>query len=141
MAAILGLLLAGVAYLAYVTHATPYLSEYPSVFSQVGRMVFGNGIIGDIFFILVQASTAAILFTGANTSFNGFPALASLVAGERVVPRQLMKRGHRLVFSNGIITLTVLSLALLVVTGGSVSALVPFMRSACSPDSRWLVTG
>jgi hypothetical protein len=66
------------------------------------------------------------LFTGANTSFNGFPALASFVAEDRFLPRQLMKRGHRLVFSNGIIALTALSVLLLVVTGGSVNALVPF---------------
>jgi amino acid transporter len=126
MATILGLLLAGVAYLAYVTHATPYLTEYPSVLSQIGRAVFGNGLFGNVFFILVQAATAAILFTGANTSFNGFPALASFVAEDRFLPRQLMKRGHRLVFSNGIIALTALSVALLLVTGGSVNALVPF---------------
>lgn len=126
MACILGFLLAGVAYLAYATHATPYLTEYPSVLSQIGRAVFGNGMIGNVFFILVQASTAAILFTGANTSFNGFPALASFVAEDRFLPRQLMKRGHRLVFSNGIIALTALSVVLLVTTGGSVNALVPF---------------
>lgn len=126
MAGILGFLLAGVAYLAYATHATPYLTEYPSVLSQIGRAVFGAGAVGNIFFILVQTSTAAILFTGANTSFNGFPALASFVAEDRFLPRQLMKRGHRLVFSNGIITLTALSVVLLVTTGGSVNALVPF---------------
>jgi amino acid transporter len=126
MATILGLLLAGVAYLAHVTHATPYLDEYPSVLSQVGRAVFGNGVTGDICSVLVQASTAAILFTGANTSFNGFPALASFVAEDRFLPRQLTKRGYRLVFSNGIVTLTVLSVLLLVATGGSVGALVPF---------------
>jgi amino acid transporter len=126
MATVLGLLLAGVAYLAYVTHATPYLNEYPSVLSQIGRAVFGNGVFGNVFYILVQTATAAILFTGANTSFNGFPALASFVAEDRFLPRQLMKRGHRLVFSNGIITLTGLSVALLLTTGGSVNALVPF---------------
>jgi hypothetical protein len=126
MAAILGFLLAGVAYLAYVTHATPYLTEYPSVLSQIGRAVFGGGVTGDIFYILVQAATAAILFTGANTSFNGFPALANFVAEDRFLPRQLTQRGYRLVFSNGIITLLALSVALLVITGGSVNALVPF---------------
>lgn len=125
MAGILGFLLAGVAYLAYATHATPYLTEYPSVLSQIARMVFGNGMTGNICFMVVQASTAAILFTGANTSFNGFPALANFVAEDRFLPRQLTKRGHRLVFSNGIITLTALSVVLLVVTGGSVNALVP----------------
>ena len=83
-------------------------------------------MIGNVLYFLVQAATAAILFTGANTSFNGFPALASFVAEDRFLPRQLMKRGYRLVFSNGIITLTALSVALLVATGGSVNALVPF---------------
>lgn len=126
MASVLGFLLAGVAYLAFVTHATPYESEYPSVLSQIARAVFGGGVVGNVFYILVQTATAAILFTGANTSFNGFPALASFVAEDRFLPRQLMKRGHRLVFSNGIITLTALSVVLLVVTGGSVNALVPF---------------
>ena len=126
MACILGFLLAGVAYLTFVTHATPYVAGYPSVLSQVGRAVFGSGVIGNILYILVQTSTAAILFTGANTSFNGFPALASFVAEDRFLPRQLMKRGYRLVFSNGIIALTAFSVALLVTTGGSVNALVPF---------------
>jgi len=125
MATILGLLLAGVAYLAHVTHATPYVAEYPSVLSQVARAVFGSGVVGGILYFLVQASSAAILFTGANTSFNGFPALASFVAEDRFLPRQLTKRGHRLVFSNGIITLTALSLALLVAVRGSVNALIP----------------
>ena len=126
MACILGFLLAGVGYLTYATHAAPYLDEYPSVLSQVARTVFGNGVIGNSMYVLVQISTAAILYTGANTSFNGFPALASFVAEDRFLPRQLMQRGYRLVFSNGIITLAALSVALLVFTGGSVNALVPF---------------
>jgi amino acid transporter len=126
MACILGFLLAGVAYLAHVTHASPYVAGYPSVLSEVGRAVFGNGAVGNVLYILVQTATAAILFTGANTSFNGFPALASFVAEDRFLPRQLTKRGHRLVFSNGIIALTALSVVLLLVTGGSVNALVPF---------------
>jgi amino acid transporter len=125
MATILGFLLAGVAYLAHVTHASPFVAEYPSMLSQVARAVFGNGVTGNILYFLVQTSSAAILFTGANTSFNGFPALASFVAEDRFLPRQLTKRGHRLVFSNGIITLTTLSLALLVAVRGSVNALIP----------------
>ena len=118
MACILGFLLAGVAWLAHVTHATPYLDEYPSMLSEIARAVFGHGVIGNILYFLVQASTAAILFTGCNTSFNGFPALASFVAEDRFLPRPLTKRGHRLVFSNGIITLTALALVLLLVTEG-----------------------
>ena len=60
-------------------------------------------------FIVVQAATALILYTGGNTSFNGFPFLASFVAEDAFLPRWLTKRGHRLVFSNGIIVLAVLS--------------------------------
>jgi amino acid transporter len=126
MACILGFLLAGVAWLAHVTHATPYLDEYPSMLSEITRAVFGRDLIGNILYFLVQASSAAILFTGANTGFNGFPALASFVAEDRFLPRPLTKRGHRLVFSNGIITLTALAVALLLVTEAKVSKLVPF---------------
>ena len=126
MAVILGFLLAGVAWLAHATHATPYVDGYPSMLSEIARAVFGNGTIGHVFYFLVQAATALILYTGGNTSFNGFPALASFVAEDQFLPRPLMKRGHRLVFSNGIITLTVLAVALLIITGGSLNALVPF---------------
>jgi hypothetical protein len=125
IACIIGFLLAGVAYLAHHTHVIPYVSEYPSMLSEIARTVFGNGVIGHILFFLMQAATAAVLFTGANTSFNGFPALASFVAADRFLPRPLMKRGHRLVFSNGIITLTALAVILLLATGASVRALVP----------------
>jgi amino acid transporter len=126
MASALGFLVAGVSYLAYATHATPYAAGYPSVLSQEARAVFGSGPIGTTLYALVQAASALILFTGANTSFNGFPFLASFVAEDRFLPRQLTKRGHRLVFSNGIIVLTVLAVALLLATGGTVTALVPF---------------
>jgi amino acid transporter len=126
MACILGFLLAGVAWLAVATHATPYKLEYPSMLSEIARQVFGTGLLGKILYFLVQASSAAILFTGANTGFNGFPALASFVAEDRFLPRPLTKRGHRLVFSNGIITLTALAVALLLVTEAKVGALVPF---------------
>ena len=125
MAWTLGFLLAGVAWLAYATHATPYVAGYPSMLSEIGRAVFGSGMIGHILYFLLQAASAAILYNGANTSFNGFPALANFVAEDRFLPRPLMKRGHRLVFSNAIIVLTALALVLLLATGGSVTALVP----------------
>ncbi len=125
MAWILGLLLAGVAWLAFVTHATPYSAGYPSMLSEIGRAVFGSGPIGNVLYFMLQAASAAILYNGANTSFNGFPALANFVAEDSFLPRPLMKRGHRLVFSNAIILLTVLAVVLLLATGGSVSALVP----------------
>jgi amino acid transporter len=126
MACVLGFLLAGVAWLTHITHATPYVDGYPSMLSEVGRAVFGHGAIGNLLYLLMQAATATILYTGGNTSFNGFPALASFVAEDSFLPRPLMKRGHRLVFSNGIITLTVVAVALLIITGGSLNALVPF---------------
>ena len=77
-------------------------------------------------FVLVQAATALILYTGGNTSFNGFPFLASFVAEDAFLPRWLTKRGHRLVFSNGIIVLAVLSCILLAGAGANVNSLVPF---------------
>ena len=126
MACILGFLVAGVSYLAHVIRAAPYAAGYPSVLSEVARVVFGNGLVGHMLYVLLQVASAAILYTGANTSFNGFPALANFVAEDRFLPNWLTKRGHRLVFSNGIIMLTVLSIILLVATGGTVNALVPF---------------
>ena len=126
MASILGFLVAGVSWLAHITRSTPYLAGYPSVISQEARLIFGQSIFGHIMFYLLQAFTALILYTGGNTSFNGFPFLANFVAEDAFLPRWLTKRGHRLVFSNGIIVLTVVSLALLVVAGANVNKLVPF---------------
>jgi amino acid transporter len=126
MAAILAFLLAGVAWLAHLTHAFPYVSGYPSMLSEIAKAVFGDGPLGHVLYFLVQSATALVLYTGGNTSFNGFPALTSFVAEDSFMPRPLMKRGQRLVFSNGIITLTVLAVALLIGTGGSLNALVPF---------------
>jgi amino acid transporter len=126
MACILGFMVGGVSFLAFATHATPYTAGYPSVISQEARAVFGQGGFGTGMFWLIQAATALILYTGGNTSFNGFPFLASFVAEDRFLPRQLTKRGHRLVFSNGIIVLTVLSVILVLVVGVNVNNLVPF---------------
>jgi amino acid transporter len=126
MACILGFMVGGVSFLAFATHSTPYVVGYPSVLSQEAKAVFGHGAFGTGMFVLIQFATALILYTGGNTSFNGFPFLASFVAEDRFLPRQLTKRGHRLVFSNGIIVLTVLSVVLLLVAGSNVNNLVPF---------------
>jgi amino acid transporter len=122
---ILAFLVGGISWLAHVQHATPYLSGAPTVLSQEADLIFGGGP-GRILFYFVQFATALILFTGGNTSFNGFPFLASFVAQDAFLPRWLMKRGHRLVFSNGIIVLTVVSLALILAVGANVNNLVPF---------------
>ena len=81
---------------------------------------------GRVLYFLVQAGAITILFTGGNTSFSGFPFLSSFVAEDSFLPRWLSKRGHRLVFSNGIIVLTVLAVALLLVVGANTNNLVPF---------------
>jgi amino acid transporter len=122
---ILGFLVAGISWLAHATHATPRTSGYPTVLAQEADIVFGHTFVGQVLYYVVQAATALILYTGANTSFNGFPFLASYVAGDAFLPRWLLKRGHRLVFSNAIILLTICSVALIVIRGSNVNALVP----------------
>ena len=123
---ILGTLVAGISWLAHVTHATPYVSGVPTVLSQEAHLIFGHTWFGTGMWVLVQAATALILYTGGNTSFNGFPFLANFVAEDAFLPRWLTKRGHRLVFSNGIIVLATVSITLLAVVGSNVNALVPF---------------
>jgi hypothetical protein len=107
-----------------VTHAIPYLAGYPTVLAQEANVVFGHA--GHFMYFVVQAATALILFTGGNTSFSGFPFLASFVATDSFLPRWLTKRGHRLALSNGIIVLTVVSLVLLITTRAQVNGLIPF---------------
>ena len=126
MSVLLGSLVLGISYLAYETHATPYRGGSPTVISQVAKAAFGPTWYGHVGFILVQVATAAILFTGANTPFTGFPFLASFIAEDSFLPRQLTRRGHRLAFSNGIIVLTVTALILLVGVGAHVDKLIPF---------------
>ena len=121
---ILGTLVAGISWLAHLTHAAPYQVGFPTVLSQEADIVFGSA--GHFMFFVVQAATALILYTGGNTSFNGFPFLTSFVAEDSFLPRWMTKRGQRLVFSNGIIVLTVLSVTLIGVVGANVNALVPF---------------
>jgi amino acid transporter len=121
---LLGILVAGISWLAHVTRATPRMSGAPTVLAQEATAAFGGGV-GRVLFYLVQAATALILYTGANTSFNGFPFLASYVAGDAFLPRWLLKRGHRLVFSNAIVGLAAVSVVLIIVRGSNVNALVP----------------
>src|SRR5580698_538158 len=123
---ILGSLVAGISWLAHATHAAPYTGGVPTVLAQEAHAVFGDHGVGEVLFVAVQAATALILYTGGNTSFNGFPFLANFVAEDAFLPRWLTKRGHRLVFSNGIVVLAVLSCALLAGAGANVNALVPF---------------
>jgi amino acid transporter len=123
---IVAFLIGGISWLAHITHAFPHTDGVPTVLSQEAKLIFGPTLGGHILFYVLQVGAASILFTGGNTSFSGFPFLASFVAGDSFLPRWLNKRGHRLVFSNGIILLTVLALALLLVVGANTASLVPF---------------
>jgi amino acid transporter len=124
MGVTLGSLVLGTSFLARWTHAAPFIAGAPTVISQEAQAVFGSGPAGHTLFYMVQLATLLILYTGGNTSFNGFPFLASFVAGDRFLPRQLTKRGHRLTFSNGIIVLAIVAITLLLVTRANVTALV-----------------
>ena len=124
MSTILGCLVLGVSFLAWKTHAVPYLGGSPTVLSQEASFVFGHSLAGRIGYYCVQGATMLVLYTGANTSFNGFPNLASFVAQDAFLPRQLTRRGHRLVFSNGIMILAATSIVLLLVTRARVNSLV-----------------
>lgn len=79
----------------------PEYVQHP-VISQVAEAVFGNG---SFLFLLLAAATALVLFLAANTAYNGFPLLGSILAQDRYLPRQLHTRGDRLAFSNGIVLL------------------------------------
>ena len=100
---------------AEVTDAEP-------VIAQVAHTVFSNFEPG---FALVAIMTALILFLAANTAFNGFPVLGSVLAQSRYLPRQLHTRGDRLALSNGIIILAVMAGLLIYAYDASVSALIP----------------
>ncbi len=124
MSSVLAFLVLGVTLIAHWTHAVPYLAGSPTVVSQEVQYVLGSGPVGRVLFYVVQFATMLILYTGGNTSFNGFPFLASFVAEDAYLPRQLTRRGHRLAFSNGIIVLTVVALLLIIATGATLTALV-----------------
>ncbi|MBV9291222.1 MAG: APC family permease [Frankiales bacterium] len=111
----------GVTVLALHLHAHALASGNPSVISQLAAAVFGGKAF---LFYLYQAATAGILILAANTAFNGFPVLASILAQERYLPRQLHNRGDKLVFSNGIVLLGGFATALIVGFNGSLDHLI-----------------
>jgi amino acid transporter len=124
MSCILGGMFLGVSVLAALTHSVPFVSGTPTVVSEIGRLVYGSGP-GKALYVSLQVATAVILVLAANTSYTGFPFLVSFVAEDSFLPRQLTVRGHRLVFSNGILVLTVVSIALLLATSAQVASLIP----------------
>jgi amino acid transporter len=93
-----------------------------TVIAQVAAAVFGGD--GSIGFYYIQATTALILVLAANTAFNGFPLLGSVLAQDRYLPRQLHTRGDRLVFSNGVILLAAFASLLIVAFHAEVTRLI-----------------
>jgi amino acid transporter len=125
MGSTLGAMFLGLSILSRIVHAVPFEKGTPTVISQVGRLVFGGGPLGHVLFYSLQAGTTLILVLAANTSFADFPRLASFHAGDNFMPKQLTKRGHRLVFSNGIIALAAAAVLLLIATDAKVDRLIP----------------
>jgi amino acid transporter len=113
----------GVSWLAVHMHALPTETGTPSVLSQLARGVFPPGTWGFMYWA-VQVLTLAVLVLAANTSFQGFPRLAALLAHDRFFARQFTNLGDRLVFSNGIIVLAAFAAALLVAYNASVDSLI-----------------
>jgi amino acid transporter len=125
MGSLLGVMFLGLSMLASRLHVMPYAEGTPTVISQIGEQIYGGGLLGDVLFYSLQAGTMLILVLAANTSFADFPRLASFLATDNLMPRQLIKRGHRLVFSNGILCLSGAAMLLVVVTGAKVDRLIP----------------
>jgi hypothetical protein len=126
MSGLLGSLVLGVSWFAHRIYAMPYESGTPTVISQIAKTIVGDGVFGQIMFVMVQAATMLILFAGANTTYSAFPLLCNFVATDGYLPRQLTKRGHRLAFSNGILLLSGGGIFLVLFTAGSVEHLVAF---------------
>lgn len=119
MGVVLGTIFLGITYLSNIYHIVPRKDE--SVVAMLAHQIFGDGLI----YTFTLVFTLLILILAANTSFSDFPRVASFLANDRFLPQQLQLFGDRLVYSNGIILLSVFASVLIVVTGASVDALIP----------------
>jgi amino acid transporter len=119
LATLLTMLFLGITVLTYLYGIAP--SEGETMLSQLGRVVFGRGIV----YFVIQAATMAILVLAANTSYADFPRLGSVMAKDRFLPRQLANLGDRLVFSNGMILLSLAAGFLIVLFQADVHLLIP----------------
>jgi amino acid transporter len=121
MGAIAIIMFSGITALALHLNARAQPDGEPSVISQLAASVFGEH--APMFYVF-QAATAAVLILAANTAYNGFPLLASLVAQQGFLPRQLHNRGDRLVFSNGIVGLSAAAIALIIAFDANLDRLI-----------------
>jgi amino acid transporter len=125
MGLILGSSFLSVSFLAAKLHVIPVADESKSVLAIIAQAVYGTSALGHALFLFLQVGTTLILILAANTSFADFPRLASFHAGDAFMPRQLTKRGHRLVFSNGIVALAAAASVVVVLFRASVTAMIP----------------
>jgi amino acid transporter len=125
MGSTLGLMFLGLSILAAHMHVAVDPEEKVTVLAQIGKTVFGAHGLGTALYWMLQIATLLILVLAANTSFADFPRLASFHAGDKFLPRQLTRYGDRLVFSNGIIALALLSSLLVILFKASVTRLIP----------------
>lgn len=119
MGGVLAFLFLGITFLARTLGIVPDHAE--TAVSQVAASVFGRGFM----YYVIQAGTAVVLLLAANSSYAGFPSLASILAKDRYLPVQLVNQGDRLVYSNGIIALSFCSALLIVAFGGDTHRLIP----------------
>lgn len=110
----------GVSWLTDHTNVVYTEESTRTVVAQVAHAVFGGGAM----FYVIQTLTALILILAANTAYTGFPVLASILAKDKLMPRQFRSRGDRLVFSNGILILAVAAAALVVIFDANLNALI-----------------
>lgn len=112
----------GITVLARMLHVrvTEEIAASRSVLAQIGDTVFGGGWL----FIALQVFTTGILVLAANTAYQDFPRLSAILARDRFVPVQFKNRGDRLVFSNGIVVLSVLASVLIWLFNAELSALI-----------------
>jgi amino acid transporter len=110
----------GISWLANHTNVVFTEESERTVVAQIAAAVFGGGVM----FYVVQAMTAAILILAANTAYQDFPRLSSILAQDRFMPRQFMNRGDRLVFSNGIVILALLASLLIVIFNADLNSLI-----------------
>ena len=92
-----------------------------SLIAQIASAVFGNNSLP---FFIIQATTAAVLLLAANTAFNGFPLLGSVLAKDKYAPKSLQTRGDRLIYSNGVLVLALAAVMILIVYQASVTSLI-----------------
>ena len=125
MGAGLAVMFLGLSLLSSKIKVIPFEDGTPTILAQIGEAVYGTSAMGQVLSYSLQAATMLILVLAANTGFADFPRLASFQASDSFLPRQLTKRGHRLVFSNGILGLAGTAAILVVATNAAVTKLIP----------------